>query len=256
MGSCVAKGVLMAGGEALARVRLRHSHRGSLGEDLFDRLLRAARLIPGEVALTLATGYGQEGAPADGVVAEVPCQALGVLQSLPDTRTIIDIGGQDTKVIFLGPGGAIEDFVRNDKCAAGTGRFLERMAGLLGTDPEGFGRLAEASAASCHFRSTCVVFAETEVAGLLASGDAPADIAAGIQTAVAERIRSMIDGDVVAPVTLTGGCALIPGMARRLQAALAAAVRVAGDPQFTCAVGAAALAADRWVSESATARSS
>ncbi len=255
MGSCLAKGVLVAGRDVVARVCLDPSHRGNLGEELMERLLKAARLIPGEPAFTLATGSDREAAPGDGVVAEVPCQALGVTQSLPDTRTIIDVGGQDTKVIFLGAGGNIDDFVRNDRCAAGTGRFVEKMADLLGTDPAGFGRLAEASVAPCQFRSTCAVFAETEVAGLLASGCAPADIAAGIQTAVAALIRSMIEAEVVPPVTLTGGGALIPGMARRLQAALGTDVRVAPDPQFTCAIGAAALAEDRWASESGNPRS-
>jgi predicted CoA-substrate-specific enzyme activase len=256
MGSRAVKGVLVAGGEVLARARLDQSPRGDLGEELLGRLLEAARLVPGEVALTLATGCGCEAAPADGVAAEVPCQTLGVTLGLPDTKTIVDIGGQDSKVIFLGTGGDIEDFIRNDKCAAGTGRFLEKMAGLLGTDPAGLGRLAEVSTSPSQVGSTCVVFAETEVAGLLASGSAPADIAAGIQIAVATRIRSLIDGEVVPPVTLTGGAALIPGMARRLQAALGTDVRVAREPQFTCALGAATLARDRWKSEPGTAQSS
>ncbi len=250
MGSRMAKGVLVRGRDVIAQVRLDQSPRGDLGEDLVARLLRRARLMPGEVALTLATGYAQDAVPADGVATEVTCQVLGVMDSLPDTRTIVDIGGQDSKVILVAEDGTIEESVMNDRCAAGTGRFLEKMAELLGTDSAGLGRLAETSTSPCQVSSTCVVFAETEVVRLIAAGRAPADIAAGIQVAVASRIKSMTTAETTPPVTLTGGVALIPGTARRLQTALGNPVRSACNPQFTCAIGAAILARDRWSSES------
>ena len=246
MGSRMAKGVLVGDDGVLTQVAMEQRPRGGLGEELVDRLLREARMRRGEVTLTLATGYGRAAAPSDGLATEVTCQILGVRHGVSNARTIVDVGGQDTKVIYVGERGVADDFAMNDKCAAGTGRFLEKMAELLGTDAIGLGRLAAASARACRVTSTCVVFAETEIIGLLASGRAPADIACGVQVAVASRIRSMIDREVVPVVAFTGGVALIPGMAERLAEALDTAVEVVPGAQFSCAAGAALLARHRW----------
>ncbi len=246
MGSCMAKGVLVRDGEVLARALGEQRLRGEIGERLVDELLGLARLRPGEVMLTLATGYNRATAPADGVATEVTCQTLGVRQHVLDARTIVDVGGQGCKLIFVAERGAVEDFVMNDHCAAGTGRFLEKMAELLGTDVVGLGRLASASTTPHPLTATCAVFAETEIVGLLSSGAAPASLAAGVLVAVASRIRLMTNKKPVPPVVLTGGVALIPGMAQRLAEVLETPVEVAPNAHFTCALGAAALAQHRW----------
>jgi predicted CoA-substrate-specific enzyme activase len=246
MGSRMAKGVLVRNGQVLARAVGEQRPRGGLGEKLVDELLGLAHLRPGEVVLTLATGYSRATAPADGVATEVTCQTLGVRQHVPQARTIVDIGGQDSKVIYVAEQGAVEDFVLNDQCAAGTGRFLEKMAELLGTDVVGLGRLATASTTSHPLTTPCAVFAETELVALLSSGAAPAALAAGVLAAVASRIRLMTSKNPVSPVVLTGGVALIPGMAQRLAEVLEIPVEVAPNAYFTCALGAAVLARHRW----------
>jgi predicted CoA-substrate-specific enzyme activase len=138
--------------------------------------------------------------------------------------------------------GTIEDFVMNDRCAAGTGRFLEVVATRLGIKLDLLGELAADSAKPALISSMCVVFAETEIVGLLATGIAPQDIAAGVQAAIASRVAAMAAGVVKTPVVFTGGVALVPGMERALQHALKNPVAIAPNPQLTAALGAATLA--------------
>jgi predicted CoA-substrate-specific enzyme activase len=130
----------------------------------------------------------------------------------------------------------------NDRCAAGTGRFLEVVAQRLDAELKYLGRMASASKCPAAISSMCVVFAETEITGLLASGTASADIVAGVQIAIAERIISMAGRSVDPPVIFTGGVAMISGMDAALQTALGQAVTVSPDPQMTGALGAAILA--------------
>ena len=200
-----------------------------------------------QVGAIVATGYGRRLIPiADAVVTEVTCQAWGVRRCLPEARTVIDMGGQDSKVLQLRPDGGVADFVMNDRCAAGTGRFLEVVATRLGVPLPALGELAARSRHGATISSVCVVFAETEIIGLLASEVSPADIAAGVQGAVASRVAAMAGRDLPEPIALTGGVALVPGMAAALQIALGKPVMVAPDPQVTCALGAAILASQRW----------
>jgi predicted CoA-substrate-specific enzyme activase len=156
---------------------------------------------------------------------------------------VIDIGGQDSKLLRLDPAGRVHDFVMNDRCAAGTGRFLEVVAARLEIPLGTLGALAQQATTPVAISSMCVVFAETEIIGLLASAAAPADIAAGVQTSIASRVASMAGHRLVEPVAFTGGVALIPGMGAALAQALGCSVAIVPQPQTTGALGAAILAA-------------
>jgi predicted CoA-substrate-specific enzyme activase len=133
----------------------------------------------------------------------------------------------------------------NDRCAAGTGRFLEVLATRLSVKLSGLGELADRSRRPATISSMCVVFAETEIIGLLASGVASEDIVAGVQAAIATRVVAMAGRNLPEPIVFTGGVALVPGMQAALESALGRPVVVAPEPQLTCALGAAILASER-----------
>lgn len=217
-----------------------------LAESLLDRLLRENGFERSQLRMVVATGYGRKLIRvADVSITEITCQAWGVRHRMPEARTIIDIGGQDSKLLRLHPDGTVGDFVMNDRCAAGTGRFLELLATRLNVRLASLGELAGQSRTPAIISSMCVVFAETEIIGLLASGITPADIAAGVQASLATRVAAMTGQNVAAPIVLTGGVALVPGMQTTLATALGQPLSVPSDPQTTCALGAAILARRR-----------
>jgi predicted CoA-substrate-specific enzyme activase len=210
---------------------------------LYDRLLRQAGLRRGDVRRTVATGYGRNIVSlAEATITEITCHARGVRHLAPGVRTVIEIGGQDSKLLRLSEDGSVRDFAMNDRCAAGTGRFLEVVAARLGVDLGELGGLSARSRNPAAISSMCVVFAETEIIGLLASGAGPEDIVAGVQSAIASRVAAMVGRGVTAPVVFTGGVALVPGMDKALAAALGQPVSIAPDPMMTGALGAAILA--------------
>ncbi len=212
---------------------------------LFDRLLTESGLDQADVARTVATGYGRNIVRmADVTVTEISCHARGVRHLVPEAATVVDIGGQDSKLIKLDGRGAVQDFAMNDRCAAGTGCFLEMVARKLGVLLEDLGRLADSSREQVAISNVCVVFAETEIIGLLAAGVAEEDIVAGVQTAIAARVATMAGRKVTPPVVFTGGVALVSGMDRALAGVLGHSVKIAPDPQMTGALGAAILAAE------------
>jgi (R)-2-hydroxyacyl-CoA dehydratese activating ATPase len=215
----------------------------ALAESLLKRLLRENGIRRKEIGMVVATGYGRKLIKiADATITEITCQAWGVRRSVPEARTIIDIGGQDSKLLRLQPNGTIGDFVMNDRCAAGTGRFLELLAARLGVRLACLGDMARQSRKPAIISSMCVVFAETEIVGLLASGILPEDIVAGVQASLATRVAAMTGSSVTAPIVLTGGVAMVPGMDVALSAALGQPLSVASQPQLSCALGAATLA--------------
>lgn len=218
----------------------------TLAVALLERLLLENGLTRSDVRSVVATGYGRKLIGlADETVTEITCQAWGVRHRLPEARTIVDIGGQDSKLLRLNPDGTVADFVMNDRCAAGTGHFLEVMATRLGVRLACLGQLAGKSRRPAIISSMCVVFAETEIIGLLASGIAPEDIIAGVQVSIATRVAAMVGRNVASPVVFTGGVALVPGMDGAISAALGKPVTVAPHPQITGALGAAILASRR-----------
>jgi len=217
-----------------------------LAAALLKRVLKESSIDRKDIKSIVATGYGR-GAVSIAVttVTEITCHAVGVHRLVPEARTVIDIGGQDSKLLRLDGGGKVRDFAMNDRCAAGTGRFLEVVAQRLGVKLDALGAMAAESRSPAAISSMCVVFAETEITGLLASGAASEDIVAGVQTAIAERIVAMAGRIAEPPVVFTGGVAMVSGMDAALQAALGQSVRVSPDPQMTGALGAAILASDR-----------
>jgi (R)-2-hydroxyacyl-CoA dehydratese activating ATPase len=216
----------------------------ALAQKLLDRLLNEGAVNGNSLGGIVATGYGRNLVRFAGkTVTEITCHARGVLHWSPEVRTIIEIGGQDSKVIRIGEQGAVHDFAMNDRCAAGTGRFLEMVATRLGLRLGDLGDLASLSRKPATISSMCVVFAETEIIGLLASGKLPADIVAGVQAAVATRVAGLAGRSLKGPIHFTGGVALVPGMASALEAALGQRVVVPPEPMLTGALGAALLAA-------------
>jgi len=217
-----------------------------LATELLDQTCRDSQLERPVVSAIIATGYGRNALKFAGTtITEITCHARGVHHLDPEVRTSIEIGGQDSKCIWLESGGRVRDFGMNDRCAAGSGRFLEMVATRLGVDLAALGELGRSSRKAALISSMCVVFAETEIIGLLAEGVPPPDIAAGVQNAIASRVAALAGRSIAAPVCFTGGVALQQGMVRALETALECPVRVSALPQYTGALGAAILAAER-----------
>ena len=230
--------VMLAGGSVDQGVDQRR-----LASGLLDRLLSEQGLTRENVTRAVATGYGRRLVDfADAEVTEITCQARGVRHLAPSARTVFEIGGQDSKCLRLDASGGVRDFAMNDRCAAGTGRFLEMVSVRLGVSLEELGGLAASSTAPVTVNGMCVVFAETEIVGWLAAGRSPADIAAGVQAAVAARVAALACGNVEAPVFLSGGVALVRGMAEALGRAAGCEVQTAPHALLTGALGAALLA--------------
>jgi len=189
----------------------------------------------------VATGYGRINVPfADKSITEITCHALGANWLNPGTRTVIDIGGQDSKVISIDENGRVVDFIMNDKCAAGTGRFLEVMAQALGVKTEELGNESLKSKKKITISSMCTVFAESEVISLVAEGCAKEDIIRGLHKAISNRICSMACRlRLENIITLTGGVAKNTGMVQALKKRLKAKVYVPEEPQIVGALGAA-----------------
>lgn len=217
-----------------------------LATGLFFDVLHKSGYRREDVGMIIATGYGRDMLSlADTTVTEITCHSRGVLHGAPDAKTIIDIGGQDSKLLRLDANGHVRDFVMNDRCAAGTGRFLEIVANRLEVKLNDLGLMAQAASKPAIISSMCVVFAETEIIGLLASGETPENIVAGVQGAIAMRISAMSAGQATEPILFTGGVALIPGMSGVLESFLKRTIRVAANPQMTGALGAAIIACNK-----------
>ncbi|HNR99348.1 MAG TPA: acyl-CoA dehydratase activase [Planctomycetota bacterium] len=193
------------------------------------------------------TGYGRKHFPLPGrTVTEITCQGRGVHHLFPDAATVIDIGGQDSKVISLGAGGRVEDFLMNDRCAAGTGGFLEIAARILEVPLEKSGAFALSAPRPAEISSMCAVFAESEVIGLLAQGHPKPAILRGVCRAAARRIAGQVNqAGLREPVVFTGGAALNRGLIAELERELRLTLRVPPVPQITAALGAALLAAEK-----------
>ncbi len=214
-----------------------------LAEALYEQTLHKAGLKRADVHGVVATGYGRNRVRfAKTTITEITCHARGVYHWIPDTRSIIEIGGQDSKVIRLENGGRVRDFAMNDRCAAGTGRFLEMLSARLRMDFTALGELSRQSKKPAVISNTCVVFAESEIIGLLAEGVPAADIVAGVQQSLAMRISAMAGRELDPPIIFTGGVALQPAMLQALHKVLNLPLRAAPLPQFTGALGAALLA--------------
>ncbi|MEW6573540.1 MAG: acyl-CoA dehydratase activase [Bacillota bacterium] len=197
-----------------------------------------------QVDFVVATGYGRINVPfADRRVTEITCHGRGAVHVIPGARTIIDIGGQDSKVIRVGPRGEVEDFAMNDKCAAGTGRFLEVMARALETDLRGFNMLAEKGEKPAVVSSVCTVFAESEVVSLISQGTPREEIALGLCEAVADRVAALGHRvGLVEKVVMTGGVAKNTSVVAAVSRKLGVELAIPAEPQIVGALGAALIA--------------
>jgi predicted CoA-substrate-specific enzyme activase len=220
---------------------------GASGADAAKRCLRElgreSAADTKDVA-TISTGYGRSLVDfAEKFVTEITCHSVGIHYLNPSIRLLIDVGGQDSKVIRVGENGRPTDFEINDKCSAGTGRFLEVMARVLEVSIDELGPFALQSNSPCTISSTCTVFAESEVVGRIGAGENPKDIAAGVHAAMASKISTLSKRvGVVKPICITGGVALNPAFRYYLSKQLGAELWVPENPQVTGALGAALLA--------------
>ena len=244
VGSVNTKVVLrdQADGRIVGRgVRLTGHRPRTTAEELFRATLGAAGIERSRVGRVVATGYARHAVDfADDTVTEIRAAARGVRAWHPDCRTLIDIGGQDSKVLSLDEAGRVSDFVMNDRCAAGTGHFLSVLATRLNVPLEQFGPLGLSSRRPVAVSSLCVVMAESEILSLLAADTPVEDIIAGLHDALARRVANMAARLPVRPeVVFTGGVALDAGMLRALGTAFKAEVSAAREPLYAAALGAA-----------------
>ncbi len=209
-------------------------------EKIYRELLSDMALGPGEVGTIFATGYGRNRITfADHAISEITAHAKGVCFLYPEAEGIIDMGGQDSKIIVI-ERGKVCDFLMNDKCAAGTGKFLEYTAKALEVPVGEIGNLALASCRPAGISSMCTVFAESEVISLRANGVPREDIAAGLIDAIARRIAAMAKREGLRErVAFVGGVARNAGMKAALERELGTILYVPPEPQLTGALGAA-----------------
>jgi predicted CoA-substrate-specific enzyme activase len=247
VGAITAKAAILEGERLLAsEVIMAGYDRAAAARQVLDQALAQAGLAREQVVCLVATGYGRVQVPgADRSVTEITCHARGAHHLCPGVRTVIDIGGQDSKGIAVGAGGRVVDFVMNDKCAAGTGRFLEVMAHALEVDLADLGSEALSASSRAKISSTCTVFAESEVVTHLAAGTPRPDIIAGIHEAIAVRVTTMLGRiPVQDEVVLTGGVARNAGVAQMLEEKLSRPIVVPEQAQLAGAIGAALIAQD------------
>jgi (R)-2-hydroxyacyl-CoA dehydratese activating ATPase len=213
-------------------------------EEALSKALLQAGLAREDLARIIATGYGRISVPfAEKKITEITCHAAGAVHVFPKTGTVIDIGGQDSKVIRVGPGGRVLDFAMNDKCAAGTGRFLEVMASKLGVSLDQMSEFSLESRGEVQISSVCTVFAESEVVSLVAQNHPREQIIKGLHRSVVNRVFSMVKAmGVNGDITMSGGVAKNRGVVTLMEEKLGRPIHVHEEPQIMGALGAALLA--------------
>jgi len=210
----------------------------------FQKVLDVSGYEKQQVDFVVATGYGRKSvAFADKAITEISCHAAGAHFVNAEVRSVIDIGGQDSKAMVISPQGKVLDFAMNDKCAAGTGRFLEVMARALEVDLELLGEISLKSNAPATISSLCTVFAESEVISLIAKGEKRENIVAGIHASIGARVVAMAGRlGLKAPLMMTGGVAKNVGLVRMLEKNIGMPVEISEHAQVLGAIGAALIA--------------
>ena len=245
IGSITAKALILQGDTIVAtRVQFTGYNAKKAGREVMDALLAETGISFKRLDAVVATGYGRNSVNfADKAITEITCHGAGAWFVDPEVRFVIDVGGQDSKVIRLDDNGRVVDFAMNDKCAAGTGRFLEVMARAMEVDLDDFGDLSLAGDPA-KISSICTVFAESEVISLISAGEIRENIISGIHESAASRIAAMAKRvGVVPPVMMTGGVAKNKGAVRAMEDKLDTPIRVSRYAQVNGALGAAILAA-------------
>jgi len=245
VGSITAKAaVINDDGIAATKVILTGYNSKNAGKQVFKGVLANAGIESSQVDCIIATGYGRNSVNfADKAVTEITCHAAGAHYLNPDIRSIIDIGGQDSKAIVINENGKVIDFAMNDKCAAGTGRFLEVMARALEVNLDEFGNMSLKADNAASISSLCTVFAESEVVSLISKGENRQNIIAGIHESIASRVVAM--GNRIGlrdPVMMTGGVAKNIGVVRALEKKINTSISVSENAQVTGAIGAGLIA--------------
>ncbi len=219
----------------------------TVAQDAFRAALEAAGIAEGDVSWVAGTGYGRYKVTfGREQVTEISCHARGAVTLFPLTRTVIDVGGQDTKAISVAPDGKVLNFTMNDKCAAGTGRFLGAASFALEMPLSELGPLALKATNPVRITTTCTVFAESEIISHLSKGLLPEDVLMGVHQAIASRCVSLARRvGIASEVTFTGGVSRNVAMVRLLEEQLEMPVNVSQDAHFCGALGAALYAHER-----------
>lgn len=244
-GSSTTKAVIYGGGEIRSYAIAPTGHRVvECAGKVLAQALETAGLDKGSLKYTITTGYGRRGLSlGNQSISEIICHAKGAFSLSTDICGVIDIGGQDSKVIRLDDDGNVIDFMMNDKCAAGTGRFLEVMANVMELNLDELGSVSLQSEHPCKISNTCTIFAESEVISLRAEGRARQDLVAGVHNAVASRIAIMAASrPFTGNVMFTGGVAKNKGIKAVLEKNLGISLVVPFEPQIMGALGAAVIA--------------
>ncbi|MBU2511048.1 2-hydroxyglutaryl-CoA dehydratase [bacterium] len=250
VGSLTAKAAILEQGRILSQVVIpAHAKPEESARKVMQLALEKASLKMSDISFAIGTGYGRERIDfVNEVESEIVCHAKGAWWNLPSTRMVIDIGGQDAKAIRLDEQGKVIRYIYNDKCASGTGRFLEVMAKSLEIELEKMGEIGDRSTEKLIISNQCVIFAETEVVSLQNEGKETCDIVKALHIALANRVASLaksigVDQDIV----MTGGVAKNSGVFKALSQGLNLELkRLSGiDPQVNGAIGAALLAEER-----------
>ena len=246
VGSLSAKAVIMKNDDILAsHVIFAKPEPEDSAREVIGTALDKAGLSLKNIVQCVGTGYGRNSIPfAHSVESEIACHGRGAQWLMPEVRMVIDIGGQDAKAIRLDAGGNVIRYAYNDKCASGTGRFLEVMAGALGISIEEMGEISSRAKNPITISNQCVVFAETEIISLINKGTGLSDIVSGLHRAMAHRVASLAKGiELERNVTMTGGVAKNTGMFSALEEALGVKImKMDTDPQLMGALGAAIFA--------------
>ncbi len=234
--------MLLEDGERIIGTELLVAGIGTVGaEKIMETILGKAQLTRDDIDYVMATGYGRRNFdPAHGELSELSCHAKGVLFKNPQVRTIIDIGGQDAKVLRINDKGVMENFMMNDKCAAGTGRFLDVMANILQMPIGELEKRAKLADKPAKISSTCTVFAESEVISQLASGETVENVIAGICNSVASRVAGLAKRvGIKEEVFMSGGVAKNGGVRSALEKELKVSIKWSDTSQMMGALGAA-----------------
>ncbi|HOD36901.1 MAG TPA: acyl-CoA dehydratase activase [Syntrophales bacterium] len=245
IGSISTKATVLSDGKLLGtRLIFTGYNAEAAGRAVFEELLKELGLERSAIRRVISTGYGRNSVKfVDKAVTEITCHGAGAHYLDPLVRSIIDIGGQDSKAIVIDGKGKVKNFAMNDKCAAGTGRFLEVMARALEVDLEVFGNLSLRAGNPSKISSLCTVFAESEVISLISKGESRENIIAGIHESIAARVAAMANRvGMIPPLVMTGGVAKNAGVVKALEKKLGFSILVSGYAQVNGAIGAAVLA--------------
>jgi predicted CoA-substrate-specific enzyme activase len=249
IGSTTSKCVIIGDNETIISFQLIQTSfdRDKSGRDVYYKALEEAKLTEADIACIVSTGYGRRSLSiSNDIIPEIIAHAKGTVKLYPGTRTIIDIGGQDSKVIAIDELGVIDKFEMNDKCAAGTGRFFEVLTErLLSIPMSELGLLSLQATNPPAISSMCTIFAESEIISMLSSGIPSADIAMGMNISVAKRVIAMGKAGQIRyqpPIIFSGGVANNEGVTKAFSDLLGKEVTAIRNPQNTAALGAALVA--------------